>query len=743
LLLSKEICLVILCLAILGGLFYRSQLGSWDNFIYRPGSQYSDLTITFWPNIYYIQQSLANDHRLPLWRTLINSGSPIDSDPQAGLWYLPNILFLLFTAARGFNLLFLLHFVFAGIGMWLWARRLGLSPVSRTISVIACVFAPKAIAHLGFGHLGLYYGYAYVPWIFWSAELAVHGRLRPRLYLGILFGLQIIISPQMAFYTAILVTIYGWVRGIQSIEIKNFSYRLIQPLVRLLSGFVLGGLLSAAQTVPLLRFARMSGRLGLGIAETSISALPLRYFWGFLAADYNGYMEYMLYAGIPALLLAFCALLGKKYRFLWFFVLFGLVYSLGMQTPLYNLIYHLSPFADWLRSPARIMLVIMVILALLAGYGFDQIRAGINNARRRPVNLALYAMGLMAVILSGGYFLMMGNLPGNILAFGIITPLTVLLIMLGLNQKLPVIAIGITLGCLLLVDLWIVDSTLVEGRSAAEVFQNRPIGEYFAGLGDSATFRVYSPSYSIPRQIGALFQIETADGVDPLYLAYYDKFMQLASGVPRTQYDVTIPAFEGGGEIATINRNAVPNLILLGLVNVRYLVAQFPLELEGLDEINRINGTYIYENADYLPRAYAVSEVIAVDDNQAALQRVLSIDPLRIAIAESGFALDNPIPAKTDIQWEQVSPDQIRLKVNTDERVFLVISQVYYPDWKLRVDGKLSRLYKTDSVISGLYLDPGKHSVELTYQPVYTYLGILVTIITSMFIFCGLIKCKR
>ena len=85
-----------LVLSIFGmGSFLLSQLHSLDGFIYSPGFEFSDLTVTFWPNIFYIQNSIKELGELPLWRTLIFSNSLFDADPQSGLWYLTNIVFLL------------------------------------------------------------------------------------------------------------------------------------------------------------------------------------------------------------------------------------------------------------------------------------------------------------------------------------------------------------------------------------------------------------------------------------------------------------------------------------------------------------------------------------------------------------------------------------------------------------------------------------------------------------------------
>ena len=712
--------------------FYTSQLGSWDNFIYRPGSDYSDLTITFWPNIYYIQQSIHNFHQIPFWRTLIFSGSPFDSDPQSGLWYPLNLVFLFFSAVRGFNLLFLFHFVLAGLGMWIWAKEYHLSRWGSAISVIAGVFMPKALAHLGFGHVGLYYGYAYVPWILWAAELAGRGSSKHIHYLGIAFGLQCIVSPQLAIYTAMIGFTNSLVKMIWMPGTHQTNYLVFQSIVKLLTGFGLGLILSAAQTLPELRFAALSGRQGLGVEDTAISALPLRYLLGFLIADHGGYMEYMLYAGLPTLVLAGCALLSKKHRYLWLFVALSLIYAMGTQTPFYSVIYHLTPFVAWLRSPGRIMLVGMVILALLAGVGFDQIFGEVPLKTRKWINMVLAGLGFGAVLFVIGYIILVGRPAANIIAFGIITPATALIIGLIQNKKIASrVASGLIFG-LLLIDLWVVDGTLIEGRDERYVFKDRALGEYFSNRKDGGLFRIYSPSYSLPRQIGAYYQLESADGVDPLYLADYDIFMQSASGVRRTRYDVTIPAMEGGGEVAMLNREAIPNLKLLGILNVRYLVTGFPLNLAGLSKLDKINHTYIYENEFCLPRAYVVGKVIPVSNLSATLHQATNVDLSQTALVEKGTPLADVSSPQAIIHWMKYSPNQALIGVKTDRSVFLVLSQVYHPDWRVYVDGQRGTLYKTNGVVSGLYIQTGEHIIELVYTPMVTYLGLTISALTAL-----------
>jgi len=433
-------------LAALGLFFFTIQLGKWDNYIYRPGSKYSDLTITFWPNIYFIQQSIKNFHQLPLWRTLIFSGSPFDSDPQSGLWYPPNILFLFLPASLGFNLLFLAHFLIASMGMWFWSKEVRISSIGGLIGALAFSFSPKIFAHLGFGHIGLYYAAAYIPWILLAAYRSARGSQKHIYLFGIMFGLQIITNPQLAIYTGLVAGIYGVVYGFLHQKERGNLNRLLLPVSRLVIGSCLALSISAVQWVPMMRFAMMSARQGMSLEETAISSLPFRYLVGFLLANHNGYMEYMLYVGIPVLVLACLAFSGHQGKFWWGVFFVSLIYSMGVNTPVYKYFFWVFPPLAWLRSPARSMFIPIAGLALLAGFGFDRIFEGFQTRSRKYINLALYFSGIFGFLLILGYWLIIGKPAENLFAFGLIVPICMLIIGLCINKKLGRTKAGILIG---------------------------------------------------------------------------------------------------------------------------------------------------------------------------------------------------------------------------------------------------------------------------------------------------------
>jgi hypothetical protein len=520
-------------------------------------------------------------------------------------------------------------------------------------------------------------------------------------------------------------------------------------------GSARGVCVAAGQLLPLLAYARLSGRAQMGLAEAAVSSLPPRYLAGLLLADHRGFMDFVVYVGLPVLVLAPLALRRRQGRFWLALVLGAVLYALGDNTPLFGVVLALLPAQAWLRAPARVWFIAAAALSLAAGWGYDGLRC-LSRRRgsraRRALNLAALALGMLGIGLTLGYWLWYGRPPGSLMAFGAVAALTALLVLAaGWTAR----AWGAALLIPLLVgDLWVMDATLVEGRPARAVFAESGLGAYLAAQAASgeAPFRVYSPSYSLPQHIAAAYGLETADGVDPLYLERYAAYMEQATGVARHGYGETIPAFEGEGPLATLNRDARPNPALLGLLNVRYVAAEFPIAVAGLRDAARFGATHLYENARALPRAFVVGCTQPVADFDAALGW------LRGASAElvAGTAVVEPTagaepvylacgPVTSRVVWLERSPNRLALDVTLDRDGFLVLSQAWYPGWVATLDGQPTTLWRADGVLSGVYVPPGQHRLMLHYRPPRALVGggISVATLAGMAVAGGLLWAGR
>jgi hypothetical protein len=78
------------------------------------------------------------------------------------------------------------------------------------------------------------------------------------------------------------------------------------------------------------------------------------------------------------------------------------------------------------------------------------------------------------------------------------------------------------------------------------------------------------------------------------------------------------------------------------------------------------------------------------------------------------------------------SNNRLRLRVGTTEDSLLVLSDTYYPGWKVFVNGEATKICRANYTCRGVPLNAGAHSVEFVYDPIsfklgagMTFLGIL------------------
>ena len=427
---GPEIALVLLVVG-----FFLLQLGAPVNLLYPPGSPYSDLMISHWPNAYLMRESVWVDHSWPLWNPMQFSGVPFAANPLSGLWYPPNLLLLILPLTLGFNILLAAHLCLGGLGTIRLLRRLGAGPVGSLVAGLAWALTPKIWAHLGAGHVGLVYAAGWLPWVAFAAiEFGRSSTPTARSRLAIAWALQFLADPRLATYSAAAVAaavlwwIVGqdptrsgmaierkiWCRGRLRIRLPRRCENRLDLLHPWLGTGVLALALPAIQWLPLLDYLPTTRRVDLTAAQSAVYSLPPWNLVGLLWADRGGFHEWMVYVGIIVLGFALLGLLVLSRRTRWG-VMLGLLllalFALGDYTPLYSLLSRL-PGATLLRVPPRVWFLVSFCLAVLAGLGADLLtssdrRAFLARYRRglsRSALIGLSATGLTA----GGLFFVEG-----------------------------------------------------------------------------------------------------------------------------------------------------------------------------------------------------------------------------------------------------------------------------------------------------------------------------------------------
>jgi uncharacterized membrane protein YfhO len=57
------------------------------------------------------------------------------------------------------------------------------------------------------------------------------------------------------------------------------------------------------------------------------------------------------------------------------------------------------------------------------------------------------------------------------------------------------------------------------------------------------------------------------------------------------------------------------------------------------------------------------------------------------------------------------------MRATAAEPSILVLSQMYYPGWKARIDGRDAPVLRVDYAFIGAVLEPGVHDVRFFYSP--------------------------
>lgn len=655
------------------------------NFVpFHPRSQFSDLLITHLPNAEYLRDSLVRYGQWPLWNAQILAGQPFAADPLAGMWYPPDLLLLVLPLPFAFNLLFALHFAWAGYGVFVFLRDEGLRPGPALLGGLAFAGTPKLVAHLGAGHVSLVFAVAWTPWLLLAVKrvadplqgAAAQGGLWRGALAGVCLALLFLADVRWAFYSSVLGAAF-WIRCLlhQRISVTKTAPPLSSvdaprlgrspSAAAVAAALAFAGIffsLSAILAFPLGGFLLQSGRRALTLSEAAAFSLPPRELLGLVIPHLGGNHEWMTYVGVVPLLLALAGALRRLY-FWSAAVLVAAAFSLGANFVLFPVLFHWVPGLGFLRVPPRAWFVVALGVSLLAAHGAQLLRDDfLPRLVRRYFHSPLS--------------------PGHPVTLAPFHPSSFILLV----------------ALLTLADLLRVDATLLEARPRPE---RVPAARWIAA--QPGLFRVYSPSYSLPLGDG----LQHVDGVNPLQLASSVKFIEAAIGVRARGYSVTVPAFESDDPnvgVSTLNAGAIPDAPGLGLLNVKYVAAEFPIHAPGLTLVQAFGQTRVYENTEFVTRARVVFPARAPAGGQGSSVWV-----------EAGQA---------EVQtW---SPN--RIVVQADGPGTLLLSEVMVPGWEARVDGALTPIVTVDDLFRSVPLTEGPHAVVFELRPRSVLFGAMLSL---------------
>lgn len=571
-----------------------------DALPFMPQAQFSDAALAHWPAARHLRAAVLTAGVFPLWQDTIMAGQPFAANPLNKTAYPLQWLALLLEPAPHLNLLIALHLLLAGWGMWRWARALGLRPAAAALAGLTYALAPRALAHLGAGHLDLIYALAWWPWLMQAAgRLAQPGKaLRLTVQMGLFAGLLLLADVRLGLFALALAGAYAlW---------NAAAAGRGRAALRLLPAAALCLAVTLAVTLPLAGWGPYLSRGDLDRAEAGLFSLEVGQLVGLALPPRGGTPETFTYLGLGTLALALAgiAAVPRRARVFWLAALLAAaLYALGVNGPLWPFLVDALPPLRWFRVPGRAWLVVVLCACLLAGFGaqsalrlVERLRAGGGMGRLRTLRLLAAGFG-GAALLCGAVLTAAGLDPLVGLSAAAVGGLLGGALLLALYGRLTP---GQLTGALLLIaalDSGLVGTGWLEWRGPdAWLHHQADAAAALAGAD-----RVYSPNYALEQQVAAAYGLRLFGGVDPFQLRGLVDAIGRAGGVAGAGYSVVQPpldALSGDGALDTANCAAVPDTELLAAWGVSHIVSRCPLSLAG-GAPQIVNGIYIYSNPAY------------------------------------------------------------------------------------------------------------------------------------------------
>ena len=173
----------------------------------------------------------------------------------------------------------------------------------------------------------------------------------------------------------------------------------------------------------------------------------------------------------------------------------------------------------------------------------------------------------------------------------------------------------------------------------------------------------------------------------------------------------------------------------LGIVGVGYL-----LQNRRDPPLRRLRPVYagpdarIYANPDALPRAFLVDRQIVVRDGASSLARVTSPGFRARAAAVTERRLPwlavGASPRSGSVGLARIADygrERVVVDVHARAPALLVLTDTWFPGWKATVDGAGTAIHRVDYVIRGVQIAPGHHHVQFRYEPASWRAGWIVS----------------
>jgi hypothetical protein len=658
------------------GLAFNHRLLTGPGIVYSP---HSDIVAYLAGAKSVFQAALKEEGGLPLWNPAANCGTPAHARPASMYTFPLHWPYLFLSVEKATNLAVLLDLLLAGLAMYLLCLRLLQRPESAFFCGAGYMLCLRALHLVHAGWFGGLTMYALTPLWFWALDRileAPDGRRTAAL--AAVGWLCLIQGYIQGFYYVCLCSLV-----FISLRLRPLAARQrLARLAALAAASVLACLLAAPDLLPQMEFVSLSTRTVSDYAffiRGAPSWTDLRTLFDPLGTGGRPeFWESNFYFGLWLYPPALFACWKRPRQSLPLLLGAAALVLFSFDTPLTKLGWTALPGFKLFRTPSRMLPLAQLLLLLLAGKGLD---AAWPYLPARPWRTWLFAA--------------LGLLP---LCDGALS---------WAPRTMPL----------------------------SEIFPDLPL--YAPLKRDRLDGRVAAfGRHAIPYGAAGVLGMDMANGYEPLNLRHFEEYFSiLKHGDARKAL---------AKPVVWTDFEAVAKPDMLRALDVRYIAANAPQPLEQLGFApageardvpvfdfyrGMIRATVrLWRDTRPLGPAYFATRVARVEDEAASRAAVSSARSVREAYV---FGLDAQPPALRGGAARMTHRGYGRYLYDLDSRGenFLILSQVWYPGWRARLDGRELRLYRTNHALLGCFVPPGRHELSLEMTSPQLRLGLLLFVL--------------
>jgi hypothetical protein len=738
---------------------------------------FRDLAAYFYPIKFSVAESLKAG-QLPLWEPRMAAGFPILAEFQSAIFYPPSVVFYMmpFFAAIQFSYVF--HYAVAASGSYVLLRSWKQPICVALIGSMLFSFGGTMVSLTNL--LNHFQSAVWLPWLVYCWERAVENKRWSALVVfSIVAVCQLLAgSPEIfAFAAALLVAdIVRMYRKGQSGAVSSSLARLLAAGLMII-GIAMIQLLPTAELILQSRrdhaipaaeaFAwslRPSGLIGLlfpmlepdaslsvGVRLLFTDKLPL------LLSNYVGNIA----------VFGFCSWLinaeVKERVILIGMIAISLLCAFGGYTPVYPELYKWLPGFHTIRFPEKFFYITFALLLFGTIRGITALINGTNYHRTRIILLAVPAGWLIIylAVRSDSNLLVHWIQPLQF-SRATVNPATIAAILFSIEKQ---IAISLILaGVFLLHRLELLRTGLLRALLILIVFvdlsvANKPL--HF--LHDKSKIQDAPRILEKPPTHARIFYYPPGNNLHPSFVSVtgqpsYEKGTEVVLNnlLPNAGL---MYGFEYFQDIDALGRQSYTDFLtfinasaadergkLLRALNVKYVVAFHSLDLKGVNLVREFPEHYsrLYEVMDTMPRTYLAGHAVYDLDPVSTWRRLSNdaFDSAREVVIDAPIRLEGRAEFRGNSKIELYQNRRVRISARLNERGILVLTDAFYPGWKVYVDKHPQRILRANYLFRGVELTAGNHIVEFVYDPASYKIGLLISLMTVALVLAAPIYIK-